>query len=701
MRMPLRYRLVLSLVLLISLHSNSARGQARPDSLRHSTDRDSLRTYFLRPILVQGRIDDLVGRATSASQGHVGQEDIAERPLSREGEVLETVPGVIVTQHSGEGKANQYFLRGFNLDHGTDFRTEIDGMPVNMPTHAHGQGYTDLNFLIPEVVSDLEFQKGVYYADIGDFGSAGGARIRLAREFPKSFFKVESGENGFGRVLGAGSQPFGAGTLLVAAEVKAYDGVWNLPQNLAKRSGLARYTWKRNMQEFSILAMGYDNTWHSSDQIPRRAIENGTLDVHGQVDSTLGGASSRYSLSGSWRRTQPTNYQRADLYAISYDLDLFSNFTYFLDDPVNGDQFEQVDKRFVLGGSFEHNQSSTLFGREHRWSAGLQTRTDIIREVGLHHTRARRRISTVRDDDVVESTAGVYLQARSTWREKLRTVLGVRGDLFYLDVNGLIDQNSGTKTDGQVSPKATIVVGPWARSELYANAGLGFHSNDARGTTIRVDPETGQPVERVDPLVTSRGAEVGVRVTPTDAMRSTVSLWLLDLDSELLFVGDAGTTEPSDKTRRFGVEFANFWRPRPWLSVDADFSLSHARLENVAAGQNRIPGALENVLSAGVTVERWSDWFGTVRVRHFGQYPLIEDNSVRAAGTTLVDASLGRSFSRMRLTVNVLNLGDSSDNDIQYFYPSRLEGEPAAGIEDVHLHPVEPRQFRGSVTWEF
>jgi hypothetical protein len=701
MRVSRSFQIPLFIFGMILSQTTLAGSQTQPDSLRQYETGDSLRVYVLEPVRVQGRIDDLIGLATSASQGRVGQAEVELRPLVREAELLETLPGMIVTQHSGDGKSNQMFLRGFNLDHGTDFRTEVEEMPVNLPSHAHGQGYTDLNFLIPEVVDHVEFQKGVYYADIGDFGSAGGARFSLVRDVRRNLAKLEYGENGFVRVVGVASPALGPGTLLAAGEIKGYDGAWELPQELQKGSGLGRYTWRRGLQEFSILAMAYHNEWNSSDQIPHRAIQSGTVSRLGQVDSTLGGKTNRYSLSLSWRRQARDDFQHAGVYAIYYDLDLFSNFTYFLDDSLHGDQFEQVDQRVVVGGSFEHNWSETLLGREHLWSVGLQARTDIIPEVALNRTWRRQQIRTVRNDEVLEATAGVYLQARSTWRAWLHSVLGVRGDGFYFDVASSIPENSGDATDARLSPKATLVFGPWAKTEIYLNGGLGFHSNDARGTTIRVDPTTGEPASRVDPLVTSRGAEIGIRVNPLAGLRSTVSFWLLDLDSELLFLGDAGTTEPTDRSRRWGVEWANFWKPLPWLALDADLALSEARLVDAPEGENHIPGALEQVLAAGLTLEHPKGFLGALRLRYLGEYPLIEDNSVRAKATTLVNASLGYGYRRLRLMLSVLNLLDSDENDIQYFYTSRLEGEATGGVDDVHLHPVEPRQLRGSITWWF
>jgi hypothetical protein len=657
---------------------------------------------ILDTLTVIGRRDDLIGVAASASEIRVGAEDLRRRPLLREAELLETNPGLIATQHSGDGKSNQLFLRGFNLDHGTDFLTVVEDMPVNMPTHGHGHGYTDVNFLIPELVSHLEFRKGVYFAEVGDFGSAGSAAIRLAAALPRPFVKMEAGADAYRRVVAGASGRAGSGTILAGIEAKGYDGPWEKPEDLEKIGGLARWSARTaGGDSLSFLAMAYDNSWESSDQIPRRAVDAGTISARGQVDPTLGGSSSRYSLSGRWSRERSASALVANLFALRYDLDLFSNFTYFAADSVNGDQIEQVDERIVLGGSLAHRRRAAALGRDHSVEAGVQVRADFMDEIGLHRTSARRRISTVREDGVTESTVGAWANVVTPWGGRIRSEIGVRGDVFAFDVDSRTQPlNSGSETATMVSPKASLVAGPFGRFEAYANAGLGFHSNDARGAVIQVDPETGQAVGRVDPLVRSRGAEIGLRAAPWEGCRSTVALWLLGLDSELIFVGDAGSTEPSDESRRYGIELANFVRVGAHVSVDLDLSLSRARLLHVGSS-DRIPGALERVLAAGVMWDLPSGMHGALRLRHLGEYPLIEDDSVRADDATLVNASLGWRIGQVSTTVSVLNLFDDDGADIQYFYGSRLQGEAASETEDVHFHPVEPRQLRVAASYGF
>jgi hypothetical protein len=663
--------------------------------------KDSVRAQVVDTFKVQGRIDDLIGSAGSASEGRIGAADLRQRPITREGELLETVPGLIVTQHSGEGKANQYFVRGFNLDHGTDFQTRLEGMPLNMATHGHGQGWTDLNFLIPELVESLEYKLGVHHADIGDFGSAGGAEFHLVRTLERPFVSLSGGANGLARAAAGGSRRAGRGTLLVAGEVKAYDGPWLRAEGVRKSSGVARYSLDRGTSRFSLLGMAYRNGWNSNDQIAMRAVEEGIVSRFGQIDSTNGGAAQRYSLSGSWRRLGARSVQNIDLFGVRSDLTLFSNFTYFLDDPVRGDQFSQTDRRTILGGNATHRQETQALGTTHVMTLGLQTRADLIDGVGLYRTQRQVRHATVREDRVRQVGSGFFARAESRWSPSFRSVLGVRADAYTFHVTSDRPENSGRRAAGIVSPKASLVFAPTRTTELYLSGGFGFHSNDARGTTINVDPVSGAPALRVDPLVRSRGAELGLRTSPLEGLRSTLSLWALDLGSELLFVGDAGTTEPSAASHRRGVTFANFYRARASLTLDADLSFAHARFGDAPASASRIPGALERVVSGGVT---WTSArggpYGAVRVRHFGAYPLTEDNGVRARASTLENADVGyRLASAVRLQITMLNLLNGRAEDIEYFYTSRLPGEPASGVDGVHGHPVEPRQLRVAVEW--
>ena len=656
-------------------------------------------------VVIVGRADDLVGVATSSSEGVISAADLATRPILRPGEIVETIPGVIVTQHSGSGKANQYFLRGFNLDHGTDLATDFEGMPVNMVSHAHGQGYTDLNFLIPELVSDVAYKKGNYYASVGDLGSAGAFSFHYFYDLPAAFVKVEGGDIGYERAVFALSPQVGPGHLLMALELKHDDGPWDHGDDYQKINGVVSYSVGNAQNGASLTALAYHGAWNSTDQVPRRAINEKIIDRFGEIDPSDGGNSQRYGLNGEWHRGTDTEHTQISVWANYYDLDLFSNFTYFLDDPVHGDQFEQKDRRVYLGLNASQSWRFKVFGFDTENTVGLQERTDFIRN-GLYHTEDRMRLDTTRQDVIEETRVGPYLENKTTWLPWLRTVAGFRADVFAFQDDDTRDRVSGGQTAAIVSPKFSLILGPWYKTELYLNGGYGFHSNDVRATV-------GPPIPGVNgtgsatPLVKSRGAEVGLRTTVVPGLQTSVTLWLLDLDSELVFAGDTADNEPSRPSRRWGVEWANFYTPNPWLTLDFDLAYSNARFRDHDPVGPWVPEAIETVLDAGVAVhDLGSGWmkgfYGGLRLRYFGPRTLIEDRSERSKATTLVYLQLGYRFNEhWDVSFDVFNLLDSQDSDIDYYYASRLPGEPAGGVNDFHTHQTEPREFRGGVTYRF
>jgi outer membrane receptor protein involved in Fe transport len=655
----------------------------------------------LEEIVVTAQRVGLVGNSQAASEGIVPGVQLEGRPILRPGEVLEVVPGLIVTQHSGDGKANQYFLRGFNLDHGTDFATYVDGVPVNMPTHAHGQGYADINFLIHELVEAVHYRKGPYYAEEGNFSAAGAARISYLSELPAPRLDLTVGEDSYYRALGAASPRVAGGTLLLGLDWSTGDGPWTLPQDFRKTSGIVKFSRGGAGSGWSVTGMGYDGNWNSTDQIPLRAVQSGDLPRFGHVDPTNGGGSHRYSLSlDAWSQTDDRGWT-ALAYGIDYSLDLISNFTYALDQQ-RGDQFEQYEQRRVYGGRFVYDLPLSLNARDGRLMAGTEIRADDIEPVALYRTQARERFDTIRKDDVRQTQYAGFLAHEQPWTDWLRSTLGLRYDYMDFSVNSDLEANSGSESDSLLGPKLSIVLGPWAETEVFLNAGRGFHSNDARGTTIDVDPNDGvTPVDPVDPIVPANGTEIGVRSAYFPQWQLSAALWNLDIDSELLFVGDGGITEPSRASRRYGVELGAFWTPLDWLIVDGDYAWSHARFTESDPAGDYIPGAVETVVSIGAAVHREQGWFGGARLRYFGPAPLIEDDSVRSDSTMLVNADAGYRFANgWRAMLTVFNLFDADDNDITYFYESQLPGEPAP-VEDIHFHPVEPRTFRLSLGLSF
>lgn len=656
----------------------------------------------LDTVEVIGHYENGVGTSDAASAGTVTAKLLENRPALRPGEVLEFVPGVIVTQHSGDGKANQYFLRGFNLDHGTDFATSIAGMPVNMRTHAHGQGYTDLNFLIPELVERIDYKKGPYYAEHGDFANAGAADMALFDKLPRGIASLTVGENQFVRGLVADSTDVGTGTLLYALELSHNNGPWDEPENFHKNNGVLRYSDGDRNNGFSVTGMAYSARWDSTDQIPQRAVASSLIDRFDSLDPSDGGETHRYSLSFEGARSDANGRSDIAVYAIKSDLKLYSNFTYFLDNPDDGDQFEQAEQRRVFGFATGHTWFGTLLGRKSDTRVGLEGRYDDLDPVALYSTVDRSKLSTTRRDQVKEGSAGVYVSNTTQWNDWLRTILGARFDSYHFDVDSLIEQNSGTKNDSITSPKLSIVLGPWAQTEFFINYGEGFHSNDARGTTQRLTVKDGDPTDPVTPLVKARGAEIGARTEIVPGLQSSIALWQLKLDSELVFVGDAGDTEATRASKRYGVEWSNHYVANEWLLIDLDLSASHARFTGDDPGGNYIPGAVDRIASFGVTLADLGPWFAEFQVRYFGPRPLIEDDSVRSKSTTLAYLRGGYRLSRdWRATVDIFNLFDRKVSDIDYYYASRLQGEPADGVEDRHFHPVEPRTARVSLTYNF
>ncbi len=664
-------------------------------------------SWLPSPDALRGDIP-LVGIANSASSGIIGQDRLEARSPFRPAEVLEAVPGLVITQHSGEGKANQYYLRGFNLDHGTDLALFMDGMPVNMPTHGHGQGYADVNFMIPELVRGLSFHKGPYFADEGNFASAGAIHMDYVDKLSKNFGQVEVGSFGYRRAVGAMSAPTGSGNVLVAASLQSYDGPWARPDDLAKASGVIRYSDGTRENGWALTGLGYQGRWFSTDQIAQRAVDQGLIGRYGNLDDTDGGETKRFSLSGRWARRDADQATRVSAYAIRSQLDLFNNFTYFLDDPVNGDQFHQKDRRTVAGGRVEQiYYGSMLDGVKTETEVGLQARYDDIR-VGLFKTKAREQLSTVRDDAVQEFAAGVYSQSTIRWMPWFRSIAGLRGDWHQGRVESNLAANSGSASDFIASPKLGLVFGPWAKTEFYFSGGFGHHSNDMRGATSTIDPADGVTgISKSPLLVRSKGAEVGVRSEMLPGLQLTGSTFLLDYDSEIVFVGDAGTTEASRPSRRVGWEVTALYKVLPWLTLDMEYASAQARftVDDPETPGRRIPGAVEGVAKIGVKLDNMpgslAGWFGGVNWRYFGPRPLIEDNSARSKATAPLSAQLGYKFSETFIAkLDGFNLLNQKASQIDYYYASRLRGEIGAveAVNDIHFHPLEPTSVRLTVT---
>jgi outer membrane receptor protein involved in Fe transport len=677
----------------------------------------------------------------ASSELNISGQQINQRSFERPAEVLEVVPGLLITQHSGEGKANQYFLRGFNLDHGTDLAIWVDGMPCNMRTHAHGQGYCDLNFLIPELIGSANIRKGPYWADEGDFASVGNVHINLIDTVDKTIALSTLGSFDYRRFLGIASNKVGDGNLLVAAEAVTYDGPWSNPDDMFKLNGVLRFTQGTPSNGFSVTGWAYANHWNSTDQIPLRAATSGELGLYDAFDPTDGGNTSRFSVSGHWAQTEKDYATNVDFYAIKYSLNLWSDFTYVLVNPIDKDQFHQHDDRFLTGLSASHVIKGEFASLPTETYFGVQTRYDAI-NLGLTNTMGRQFLSNIRNDHVDEASAAVFAEYTVHWTDWFKTTVGWRGDVYTATVDSLNDAaNSGSSSLAIGSPKFRAVLGPFAKTEFFFDAGEGFHSNDARGVTITQDPLARTPLVPSPFLVRQPGAEFGVRTKAIDGLTSSVSLWALDAASELVFLGDAGTTQASRPGHRYGIEFVNDYQPVSWLHLEADVAASHSRFVGFDSDQaavfaslagypaaqignapgNYIPGAPSLIATASIRLGEKLGWFGGLWLRYFGPRPLTEDGAFFSPATALLNAQLGYKFENgWRIQLDGFNITNSRSDQISYAYGSLLRtdslfnmcfpglGPPTApsavcqnGVMDRVFHPVEPLAVRLTIAGAF
>lgn len=633
----------------------------------------------IEEVVVFARGEQQIGRASAASEGAVGGADLSVRPLLRVAELLEVVPGMIAAQHSGSGKANQYFLRGFNLDHGTDFTNYIDDVPMNLRTHGHGQGYLDVNGLIPETVERIDYRKGAYRADTGDFSLAGAALMQTVTRLD-SFVTIEGGKYDWQRLAAGASTQVGQGELIAVGEWKSYDGPWELGENLQHESAWAKYTLPLDSARLEVSLSGYHAQWRPTEQIPERAIGTDVCaNAFCSLDPTATGETLRWMATGrligeDWRATA---------YAQYYDWHMLSNATYDF-------QINQFDRRWIGGGRFERGFEIS----EHvSLTAGVEARYDDIGNVGLQHTEGGALLATVSRHRVRESSAGSYAEA--TWRpvKRLRVTGALRGDYYDFDVEARIaGVEEGSKSDSAVSPKLTAAYALNDRVELYGNWGKGFHSNDARGVVNTATPVPG--------LSQGTAHEFGARFE-LGTVRLTATYWWLALDSELKFVGDSNSVEPGAATRRRGYELVGFWRPLPWLALDAVWTGSRARYVNSPDGVF-VAGAVENAGELGVSMVR-DRWEASLRVRHLGDYPVIEDDSVRAEAETTLNLRGAWKSERLTFYAELLNALDEGGKDIVYYYGTHVAGlDPAGEQMDGRVSRVqEPRTVRFGVKYHY
>ncbi len=631
---------------------------------------------------------------TTASSSVIRALDIQLRPRESSQQLLALTPGLVIAQHAGGGKAEQIFLRGFDADHGTDVAVSVDGSPVNMVTHAHGQGYADLHFVLPEVVERVEVRKGPYAAEDGDLATAGAVAF-ITKDRMSAQAEVRGGSLGTGRFLAVA--PFGGDATTsggyLAGAYQYTEGPFEQPQGYSRYNLFGKWTTQLGRARLSVSASGTDASWDASGQVPERSVAAGDIDRFGSIDPTEGGTTHRYDASVALNglSSSDTRWQ-ARLYAAKYFLRLFSNFTFFLNDPVNGDGIEQRDDRWIFGGEGTLDRPLTIGGVPGRLGAGVELRADAA-DVGLYTQRQRDRLGTTTASRINQQHAGVWLQQDLYLSPSLRLRLGLRGDLFHFGVGALDGAPSpaGQRTLGRISPKVSLAYDISSTTTLFANTGAGFHSNDAR------DVISAAPGDRA--LPGALGAEIGVR---HGWRRGSVAVtaWALDLQSELVYVGDEGVTEPSGRSRRMGLDAEARVQLLPWLWADADLNLSRGRFKDEPDGADYVPLAPTVTSTGGLTVRDLGKVGGGIRYRHIGTRAADETNSIKAKGYTVTELFGSWQIGGARLVAAIDNVFKAEWNEAQFATTSQLQNE-VAPVTELHFTPGGPRSVIVGVEYGF
>jgi hypothetical protein len=667
---------------------------------------DASTSNVLQPITVTAERLRLIGHTTTASEGVVVNDELALAPVYRPGQLLETVPGLVVTVHSGEGKANQYLLRGYNLDHGTDLATFVDEIPVNEPTHAHGQGYTDLNFLIPELATNIHYTKGTYYASEGDFSSVGAIHIGYLDTIEDQI-SLTGGMWGFERLFTAGSIPLHDGNLLGALELQHYDGPWTTPGDQRKINAVLRYSDGDTHDGYSLTGSFYHGLWNNQTDQPQRAITEGLISRFGELDPTDQGAAQRGNVSGEYFSTLGDGQLAASAYAFSNQLSLFNDFTHFLIDPVNGDQEDQHENRATLGGAVGYTQPAQIFGVDNELLFGFQTRYDFV---NVSRTPSKDAVPIPAADDplgyserdrVRLGSNALYVQSTTHWNDWFRTVLGLRDDYQY---GSDVGTNPGTASRNILEPKGSLIFKPSGITEFYVSAGRGFHSDDLRGVNqARISGAEGAPL-----IATQMGEEIGLRQELFDRkIALTLALFNLDAQSETEYDPDVGQDTAGPASRRYGYELNMTYQALRWLELYGTLSQDHSRFKTpFNDGTGHVGYYMPNdplaTGSLAAYVKNAGPWSGSLALRYLGAYPLSSDNAVKGSGYHEWNSDVRYAFSGGWSTaVGIYNILNTRANAMEYWYVDRLPGEPAGGVADVHVHPLEPISFRVTLAKKF
>ncbi len=672
---------------------------------------------------------------SAASSRAVREFDVKIRPTRSAQDLLALAPGLVIAQHAGGGKAEQIYLRGFDADHGTDVALSVDGMPVNMVSHGHGQGYADLHFVIPEVIEGIDVLKGPYFAEFGNLATAGAVALRTREHIDENMISVERGAFETSKITTLYQIPTSGyhNNAYMAGQFYRTDGPVVSPQGFHRFNLFGKFhSHLSETAKLSVDISGFSSAWDASGQIPQRAIDSGLIGRFGAIDDLEGGTTGRQNLKLAYETSASNSEFLLQAYASRYNFKLFSNFTFFLSDPVNGDMIEQTDSRQILGLNGRYRTLHQLGGMQATTTFGGGYRADDM-DVSLWQSPNRQRLAALVDAKILERNLFLWAQEEIIFSNKLRLQLGLRGDYFTFDVTDRLENQpgatlphaSGYAQQTIVSPKANLVFSPNRSIDLFANFGTGFHSNDARNIVIdeRVrllekqyrregmsDEEIAAELaaKNFDPahrqtgtLPRATGAEVGFRARVASRLNFAAAAWWLDLDREFVYVGDAGTTELSGRTRRYGVDLEGRLAILSWLYGDVDINISTGEARDEPEDANEIPLAPRLTSTAGLTVRHPAGYEGGFRYRHIGERPANEDNSVRAKGYTVFDASASYRFNKKyRINFTVENLCNTEWNEAQFDTESRLRDEKEP-VSEIHFTPGNSRNLRVGLSYLF
>ena len=641
------------------------------------------------------RLNEIVIQPKLSAMNVISKIDLETTPVNSSQEILRKVPGLFIGQHAGGGKAEQIFLRGFDIDHGTDIAISVDGMPVNMVSHAHGQGYADLHFVIPETVEKIDFGKGTYYANKGDFATAGYVAFQTKDKIGKSSVGLEVGQFNTTRTVGLfnllGNQK--TQSAYIATEYILADGPFDSPQNFNRINLLGKYSAILNdNSKFSISASRFSSKWDTSGQIPQRLIDNGTISRFGAVDDTEGGKTSRTNFNASLSKPIDENsFLKANAFYSNYEFELYSNFTFFLNDPINGDQIKQKENRYIYGINAELNQKTKLNDVDVLLQFGGGFRADATKDTELSHTLNRRTVlENIKLGDIDESNLFAYLNSEINFG-KLMINPALRLDYFKFNYQDKLTANYKTQSESKFkfSPKLNFIYSQNNNLQFFIKSGVGFHSNDTRV----VVQNSGKQI-----LPTAVGTDVGTIWKPFPKLILNAALWHLYLEQEFVFVGDAGIVEPSGQSRRMGAELGLRYQLNDWLYFDADANCTYARSIDESKGQDYIPLAPDFTATGGFSFQKINGFSGGIRSRYLKSRPANEDNSIVAKGYFVSDLNVNYQYKNVNFGIAVENIFNTEWNETQFATESRLQDETKS-VEEIHLTPGTPFFMKGKITY--